>query len=376
MMESMDHDATVIKTGDSPVEVENLTQEEINERLKRKRKSRGQKACYPCRQRKVGCNYAKPCQKCVDRDHPELCLYEPISKRPNPGPRESPSTTLRAPSASTYALTSVETESSLSSRLATIERSLQELRDEFAKFANSYVPPRPGRVSRSSQDEAVQNSDDEAGDDEIGLHTSNAMTGETVHLGGNSVPAMVMALGGDQQEDVIEGLLGKSILPIFGLDNESATYPFVDLWGLPHGSYARLEGLCKLLPSDDDCLQYFKSYRDTAHIIFPAVVDIAQFDSDLTRFLIKRAGYQSKPQPGNVTIQDVYGKTLHWVGLLFAILASGYQCSSVSRRQRQLTCQVYSTSEACTCFQSLISSSLLRLRMFANRQLSLQRYPA
>lgn len=340
-MEPMETDTTIIKSGESPVEAENLTQEEINERLRRKRKSRGQKACYPCRQRKVGCNYAKPCQKCVDRDHPELCLYEPISKRPNIGQHESSSASIpKAISAPPNIVIPTTESSSVGDRLALIERSLQELRDEFAKFANSYVPPRPSRARRSSQDRRDLSASEELDEDALGLHTSNAMTGETVHLGGNSVPAMVVALG-DQQEDAIEGLLGKSILPIFGLDNESATYPFVDLWGLPHGSYARLEGLCKLLPSDDDCLQYFKSYRDTAHIIFPAVVDISQFENDLTRFLIRRASSTSKPQSGSMTIQDVYGKSLHWVGLLFAILASGYQCSSVPRKQRQLTCQVY-----------------------------------
>jgi hypothetical protein len=152
---------------------------------------------------------------------------------------------------------------------------------------------------------------------------------------------MVLALGGSKREDDVQGLLGKSILPIFGLDNESATYPFVDLWGLPHGSYARLEGLCKLLPSNADCLQYFKQYRDTAYILFPAVVDIHQFESDLTHFLIRRGDANNSGRQATLTVQDIYGRSLHWVGLMFATLASGYQCSSVPRKERQLTCQVY-----------------------------------
>jgi hypothetical protein len=318
-------------------EQEALTQEDINERLRLKRKSRGQKACYPCRQRKVGCNYARPCQKCVDRDHPELCIYEPVSKRPNLGIAETSNVAIReAPGKDRELLLD---DDNIGDRLSSIERSLTALRTDLANLtaiiATGARPP-PVRVPRDTD------SDDPEAEDR-GIHTSNAMTGETVHIGGNSVPAMVLALGdsGDNKENNIQGLLGKSILPIFGLDNESATYPFVDLWGLPHGSHARLQGLCKLLPSNADCLQYFKQYRDTAHILFPAVVDINTFESELTHFLIRRGDVHTGSRSDNLTVRDVYGKSLHWVGLMFATLASGYQSSSVPRKERQLTCQVY-----------------------------------
>jgi hypothetical protein len=114
------------------------------------------------------------------------------------------------------------------------------------------------------------------------------------------------------------------------------------LWGLPHGSLARLEGLCKLLPSNPDCMAYFKHYRDTAYILFPAVVDINQFETDLTHFLFRRGEANNSGRPVNLTVQDIFGKSLHWVGLMFATLASGFQCSAVPRKERQLTCQVYS----------------------------------
>jgi len=319
------------RPGAASPEVEQLTQEEINERLRLKRKSRGQKACYPCRQRKVGCNYAKPCQKCVDRDHPELCLYEPVSKRPHLG---TPERLTHRPA--TAAEASTGDDDALGDRLTSIELSIQTLRDDVAKLTSSLMGVIPRPLDRRGGDV-----DSEELEETHGLQTSNAMTGETVHLGGNSVPAMVLALGGSKKEDDVQGLLGKSILPIFGLDNESATYPFVDLWGLPHGSYARLEGLCKLLPTNADCLQYFKQYRDTAYILFPGLVDISQFESDLTHFLIRRGDASTGSRRDTLTVQDIYGKSLHWVGLMFATLASGYQCSSVPRKERQLTCQVY-----------------------------------
>lgn len=112
-----------------------------------------------------------------------------------------------------------------------------------------------------------RSSSDDVEKDAIAVHTSNEITGETVHLGFNSVPAMVHALTSGSKEGGVQDILGKSILPLFGLDNESATYPFVDLWGLPHGSSTRLLALCELLPKDVDCLEYFEHYRDTAHVI-------------------------------------------------------------------------------------------------------------
>lgn len=246
----------------------------------------------------------------------------------------------------------------LNGRLTAIEKSIQYLRDDVARLTSHLA----GATPRPTYDRGIRDTDSDDPDLEArGLHTSNAMTGETVHLGGNSVPAMVLALGGTQKEDEVQGLLGKSILPIFGLDNESATYPFVDLWGLPHGSYARLEGLCKLLPSNADCLQYFKQYRDTAYILFPAIVDISSFETELTHFLIRRGDASSGAREETLTVQDVYGKSLHWVGLMFATLASGYQCSSVPRKERQLTCQVYGACPEDFSLPVLTRFSLLRL---------------
>jgi hypothetical protein len=72
---------------------------------------------------------------------------------------------------------------------------------------------------------------------------------------------MVIALGSGNDEETVRELLDKSILPLFGLDSQSATYPFVYLWGLPHGSLSRIDELCKLLPSDADILQFFRYYR-------------------------------------------------------------------------------------------------------------------
>lgn len=65
-------------------------QAEVNDFLRKKRKAREHKACYPCRRRKVKCDLSRPCQTCRDRDHPELCSYHPPNKRQN---ADGPSTT-------------------------------------------------------------------------------------------------------------------------------------------------------------------------------------------------------------------------------------------------------------------------------------------
>jgi hypothetical protein len=191
------------------------------------------------------------------------------------------------------------------------------------------------------------------------VHTHNEFTGQTIHIGPSSVPALVMALGrGDSSFSGIQDVLGKkSMLPIFGLDNESATYPFVDLWGLPHGSIARASELTNALPSDSECLSFFRCYRETAHVVYPAVADIEAIESDLLLFLINRASSQGG---AGVSEETIYGKDFHWIGLLFAVLASGCQCSTLPRKERELTSQVYiCCSFECLRFTNFLSHATL-----------------
>jgi hypothetical protein len=210
-----------------------------------------------------------------------------------------------------------------------------------------------------------------------GIAASNALTGDAVYLGGNSVPAMVAALAHNSGKDsVVQDLLNKSILPVFGLDNESATYPFIDLWAIPHGSFRRIELLCKLLPTtDSECMQIFKQYRDTAHVIYPGIVDIAQFESDLLEFLRDRRNNQLSAQADTPANQTVYTKDLHWLGLLFAALASGFQCSDLPRKERQMKSQVYGMylgRKSSFASPSNFGASCLRVRVPACSQLPFQ----
>lgn len=309
---------------------------EIDEILRRKRKARGQRACQPCRQRKVKCSYGSPCKTCSDRDHPELCAYGSPSKPINLA--SAPETLSRPSDGGNHLGPEWDW---IWTKITSIEHSLQELKTDLEHFAVGYqYAPASAKMPflHLAAEDASSNVVDSSTQ---GIHVNHDFTGETVHLGGNSVAAMVVAVGSGSCEETVRELLGKSILPLFGLDNQSVTYPFVDLWGFPQGSSTRIEELCKLLPTNTDCLQYFGQYRDMAHVLYPGIVDIRQFESDLMRFLANRTRIESNANGESGKGQNVYGMSLHWVGLLFATLASGCQCSALPRKERQLTAQVY-----------------------------------
>ncbi|KAK0268852.1 hypothetical protein LTR35_015274 [Friedmanniomyces endolithicus] len=319
-------------------------QSDVDDFLRKKRKAREHKACYPCRQRKVRCDLSRPCRTCSDRDHPELCSYHPPNKRQDinrsfpiikaeDGPPDAGSVTLGRPE---FDL--------LCSKLEGLEHSVAELRRELHNNSASRAVRHESSASagaNSLNGDTPQRRPTHT--DVHGIHTRND-AGEIVHLGGGSIPAMLYALGqgqGQSPEDKIklQEFLGKSILPLFGLDNESATYPFVDLWGLPHGSLQRTQELAKALPNDAQCLQLFRCYRDLGWVIYPGVAEITQFEQEFTEFLVNRAATVGSMD--GVTDQSIYGKTHHWLAVLFAVLGSGAQCSAMPRRERELTSQVY-----------------------------------
>ena len=65
--------------------------EDIDLTLRKKRKVREYKSCYPCRRRKVKCNSEIPCRNCRARDHAQLCTYERPARREGRGQVDSQS---------------------------------------------------------------------------------------------------------------------------------------------------------------------------------------------------------------------------------------------------------------------------------------------
>jgi hypothetical protein len=83
-----------------------------------------------------------------------------------------------------------------------------------------------------------------------GIHAANTLGQGTVHLGSRSVLAYILnnKTGSDQLQTLLEG----GILPKLGLDNESATYPFVDLWSSDMSTFD-ISAVCSALPTDQQC---------------------------------------------------------------------------------------------------------------------------
>lgn len=75
------------------------------------------------------------------------------------------------------------------------------------------------------------------------------------------------------------------------------------------------------------------------YIIYPGIAEPVQLESDLMTFLAARQSY-ANPEDG-VSEGMLYGKSFYWLGMLFAVLASGAQCSALTRKERELTSQVY-----------------------------------
>jgi hypothetical protein len=330
---------------------------DIGDILRHKRKARPQRACQPCRLRKVKCSYGVPCQTCVERNHPELCSYDQSTKRPNTDTlftRTQSDMHASAEDGEPWTPSKIEW-TQMQRVLNSVSASLHEVQGSIQRVLDFKAFPLADK--RGTLIEGPDHGRPEV----HGVLASNVLTGEDVYVGGNSVPAMVIALSRDDGDNAVRELLSKSVLPIFGLDNESATYPFVDLWGVPHGSIRRLELLYSVLPNDADCHQMFRQYRDTAYVIFPVIVDILQFECSLTEFLtMRRDGLQFSAE-GELVEQLVFGKDVHWLGLLFAVLASGLQCSDLPRKERHAKSQVYGTLLPEMSRFTLIDASLLCL---------------
>lgn len=136
-----------------------------------------------------------------------------------------------------------------------MEKTLSELKNDLRRSRDGF-PPR-STSSDSPADATPSLKEENSGPGYVRameINEQNQMTGETVHLGGGSVPALIKALRAGNTPAVQE-VFGNNVLPLFGLDNENATYPFISLWGNPQGAVGRIEELQKALPSDVDCLE-------------------------------------------------------------------------------------------------------------------------
>ena len=237
------HDSSVEMTSDGRVE---MAQEEIDAIIRNKRKVRDPKACYACHRRKVKCDRNLPCDSCVKRDHPELCSYE----RPTKKRRIALTGASNQPDGA-------EPESPVqqSGPNVTVPREQWErLNRELQQFRSVGKTGRLSPGAGQSEDDPNATGTHSRGDEteREGIHAPSTQMG-TMHLGSRSVLAYMMGLRRTKSaQDTAKSLLEENILPKLGLDNESATYPFVDLWST-ESSMQDVDGLCKAIPDDELC---------------------------------------------------------------------------------------------------------------------------
>lgn len=84
-----------------------------------------------------------------------------------------------------------------------------------------------------------------------GIHAQNDLGGGTVHLGSRSVMAYILGKHASSQ-DAVQALLEENMLPKLGLDNESVSYPFVDLWSSNSSAYD-IRAVSGAVPDDQQC---------------------------------------------------------------------------------------------------------------------------
>jgi hypothetical protein len=83
-----------------------------------------------------------------------------------------------------------------------------------------------------------------------GVRTRNALGGSPVHCGSDSITAFLL------EKPHQRSIFGEdSVLSQLALDNQSATYPFLDLWSSNITSYSN-ESVCAALPDDSVCRRF------------------------------------------------------------------------------------------------------------------------
>ncbi|KAL4938249.1 hypothetical protein BDV06DRAFT_60141 [Aspergillus oleicola] len=385
-----------------------LPQAQVDAIIRAKRKAREPKACYPCHARKVKCDRNLPCDGCVKRDHAELCSYERPSKRRvgDTGPAAGtgyidgssaaaagvavggrmpgdPGTTLldgsirlkqepgtgpgtatgmsmssttqpspAAPAANGRVSIAREDWDNVRTRLKEMEATLANMRAGLDKANEEGVASSSTLETGSVQSADASSRSKGASPEREGIHAPNTLGEGTVHLGSRSVLAYILnnKSGSDQLQALLEG----GILPKLGLDNESATYPFVDLWSSDMSTFD-ISAVCCALPGDQQCKEFFTYYRDIAGAIYPVIEDVVLFERNLDLLLHNRAAAGGAYKADDDQSQKPFGMSIAYLGLLFAVLASGCQSSDLPGKERELSSQVY----VCCSYQCLRMTNFL-----------------
>ncbi|KGO66597.1 Transcription factor, fungi [Penicillium italicum] len=328
-----------------------------------RRRPRECKTCLPCRASKVRCDRNVPCGNCIKRNF--TCSYgRPSStKQTPPTVTTASSTPLQQPtfvsptilpctssaptidgSCATDHPSSTSTDPDLpdiidisqaewdeiNSKMVAMEQILGSLHSLFQTHS-THKPPEP-----EPEPEPIERKDSTRSE---GVYGSNVLKTGAVHIGSRS--ALVDILDKSKSsEDTAQALPQDDLLAELALGNESAAYPFVDLWSSDPFTF-NIAGVCAVLPEDGRCLEFLRYYQDIGSVLYPVLSDISQLERQTKRLLDnrRRAGGVYKADANGLV--KPFGMPLAFLSLLFAVLASGCQLSGIPESDRELTSWVY-----------------------------------
>ncbi|KAI9654015.1 MAG: hypothetical protein M1831_005532 [Alyxoria varia] len=277
-------------------------------------------------------------QACTKRQHPEICTFS-ITDVPHESD-VSPSEDKGQASIPKSELEKAQT------KLNGIVKDVADLQDFFNKYNGTpelQSPKFPSSSISVSSPQKEQPEPLQAGSSsrqarkykygsnyEKGMNLTeyNESTDEYHHIGGGSSAALAQALGkvpkdrGDRRR--FQEIFGKNMLSRFGLETTNVTYPFTELWDDSRG-LKKLKTFQKVLPSRTECLGTVRRFFTGSNVTYPTLSTREQFEEELERFFGR---YNIAPQNMNSSDPETESsdeKTFRWLGLLFAVLASGTQ---------------------------------------------------
>ncbi|KAJ6110840.1 hypothetical protein N7486_003075, partial [Penicillium sp. IBT 16267x] len=351
----------------------------VSELLKRKRRVRGIKSCFPCRHRKVKCSGDLPCKRCVSRGHPELCCVPSESgdnsraapTLPNytgsgenrPSGDEAAGDSLRREYTRryiTYPPFSIKTKlySLFPSALPGLNhieheneptpdhtagidimiKRLENIEEQISSLKADLLQTRAG----TSMETNLNGFDDSQSsylrlNPHLGRHFVprspgknfvEDATGATIFLGRHSDPPAALGCRNAPGDGILsDHLFLDQIAP--------RTYPLTSMWGPDAGAAE----ICRTLPDDSDIIRYSQIYQTIVYPFYPALVTLEQFNTSLFAFLDRRAGLQQSNATSQLDDLDT-----SWLALLFAVLACGVQFSNDPIKERDLLSKVFISS--------------------------------
>lgn len=230
-----------------------------------RRRPREWKTCLPCRNSKVRCDRGFPCGNCAKRRF--ACTYgrPPRVQNPIPTPATHPPSpdaarlaprgrdneyvaSGAAPSGSALSNTVTVSQNEwdeINSKMSAMEQILSSLDSLFKSHATretEYARPEQPAAERDPSPQSE------------GIYGSNALRTGAVHVGSRS--AFVDILDRSKgSEDTAQALPKDDLLAELALGNESAAYPFVDLWSSDPFTF-NITAVCAVLPDDEQCRTY------------------------------------------------------------------------------------------------------------------------